>query len=66
MVQINPFTAAVGNVGALGSFTAALLSPAAIAENGARIRSLTRRTFSDNLFVVNQPNPVASYLGLKH
>lgn len=48
--------AAVSNVGALGSFAAALLAPEAIAEGVARIRSLTSRPFNVNLFVLEPPS----------
>ena len=49
--------AAVSNTDALGSFAAALLSPAAIIENVVRIRSLTSKPFNVNLFIVEQPAP---------
>jgi nitronate monooxygenase len=49
--------AAVSNAGALGSFGAATLSPAAIAENVARIRALTDKPFNVNLFVLETPRP---------
>lgn len=49
--------AAVSNAGALGSFGAATLPPAAIAENVARIRALTDKPFNVNLFVLETPRP---------
>lgn len=47
-------TAAVSNAGGLGSFAAALLSPTAIAENVRKIRSLTNKPFSVNLFILDE------------
>jgi nitronate monooxygenase len=49
--------AAVSNAGGLGSFPGSLLSPAAIAEQVARIRSLTDRPFLMNFFVQDTPAP---------
>ncbi|NMM37653.1 MAG: nitronate monooxygenase [Glaciimonas sp.] len=49
--------AAVSNAGALGSFAAATLSPAAIAESLQRVRALTGRPFNVNLFVLEEPHP---------
>lgn len=54
--------AAVSNAGALGSFAAALLPPAAIVEHVERIRSLTSRPFGVNLFVVEQPMPTPAQI----
>ncbi|MGV8897685.1 MAG: NAD(P)H-dependent flavin oxidoreductase [Burkholderiaceae bacterium] len=47
--------AAVSNAGALGSFAAATLSPAAIADGVQRVRALTDRPFNVNLFVLEEP-----------
>lgn len=47
--------AAVSNAGALGSFAAAILPPAAIAPAVAKIRALTDRPFNVNLFVLDAP-----------
>jgi nitronate monooxygenase len=47
--------AAVSNAGALGSFAAATLSPAAIAEGVQRVRALTSQPFNVNLFVLEEP-----------
>lgn len=49
--------AAVGNAGALGSFAAATLPPAAIREGVARVRELTERPFNVNLFILDDPAP---------
>lgn len=49
--------AAVSNAGALGSFAAATLSPAALREGVARVRQLTDRPFNVNLFVLDEPAP---------
>jgi nitronate monooxygenase len=49
--------AAVSNAGALGSFAAAILPPAAIVEGVARIRALTNKPFNVNLFVLETPRP---------
>ncbi len=49
--------AAVSNAGALGSFAAATLSPAAMREGVARVRQLTERPFNVNLFVLDEPAP---------
>lgn len=49
--------AAVSNTGALGSFAAATLSPAAMREGVARVRLLTDRPFNVNLFVLDEPAP---------
>ncbi|MFC5473910.1 NAD(P)H-dependent flavin oxidoreductase [Paraherbaspirillum soli] len=53
-------TVAVSNAGALGSYAAALLAPAAIIENVAKIRALTNRPFNVNLFVQEPPRPAAA------
>ncbi|MEO6352180.1 MAG: nitronate monooxygenase [Burkholderiaceae bacterium] len=47
--------AAVSNAGALGSFAAATLSPAALVEGVQRVRALTSLPFNVNLFVLEQP-----------
>lgn len=47
--------AAVSNAGALGSFAAATLSPAAMVEGVRRVRALTSQPFNVNLFVLEQP-----------
>ena len=49
--------AAVSNAGALGSFAAATLSPAAIIEGVQRVRGLTSQPFNVNLFILEQPDP---------
>lgn len=49
--------AAVSNAGALGSLAVSLVSPGTIAEQAARIRSLTERPFLLNLFVQQTPQP---------
>ncbi|MCM2320959.1 MAG: nitronate monooxygenase [Pseudomonas sp.] len=49
--------AAVCNAGALGSFAAATLSPAAMREGVARVRALTDRPFNVNLFILEDPDP---------
>ena len=49
--------AAVSNAGALGSFGAAMSTPAAIKESVARIRALTDKPFNVNLFVLGTPHP---------
>ncbi|SFP57450.1 nitronate monooxygenase [Geopseudomonas sagittaria] len=49
--------AAVCNAGALGSFAAATLSPAAMREGVARVRALTDRPFNVNLFILDDPDP---------
>ncbi len=49
--------AAVSNAGALGSFAAATLAPAAIREGVARVRQLTDRPFNVNLFILDEPAP---------
>jgi nitronate monooxygenase len=49
--------AAVSNAGALGSVACSLLAPATIAEQAARIRSLTGRPFLLNFFVQHPPRP---------
>ncbi|MNQ20965.1 nitronate monooxygenase [Pseudomonas linyingensis] len=49
--------AAVCNAGALGSFAAATLSPAAMREGVARVRALTDRPFNVNLFILENPDP---------
>lgn len=55
--------AAVSNAGALGSFAAATLAPAAIAAGVARIRALTGRPFCVNLFVLRPKAPDPAALG---
>ncbi|WP_025916696.1 nitronate monooxygenase family protein [Herminiimonas sp. CN] len=47
--------AAVSNAGALGSFAAATLSPAAMIEGVQKVRALTGRPFNVNLFVLAEP-----------
>src|SRR5512134_1408459 len=54
--------AAVSNAGALGSFGAAMSSPAAIKDAIARIRTLTDKPFNVNLFVLRTPNPAEAEL----
>jgi len=54
--------AAVSNAGALGSFGAAMSSPAAIKESIARIRALTDQPFNVNLFVLGTPHPAEAEL----
>lgn len=49
--------AAVSNAGGLGSLGAALLSPAALRDEVARIRTLTSEPFLINLFVLDTPSP---------
>jgi nitronate monooxygenase len=49
--------AAVANAGGLGSFAAALLSPAEIRTGVEQIRRLTDRPFNVNLFVLDPPTP---------
>lgn len=49
--------AAVCEAGALGSFAAATLSPAAMIEGVRRVRSLTNKPFNMNLFVLEEPTP---------
>lgn len=49
--------AAVSNAGALGALPCSLLSPAAIEEQVARIRTLTERPFLLNFFVQGKPAP---------
>lgn len=48
---------AVSEAGGLGMLAAALLSPAAIAQNAAAIRQRTARPFGINLFVLPSPFP---------
>ena len=50
-------TAAVSNAGGLGAFAAAVLSPAAIRAGIARVRQLTSKPFSVNLFILGSTNP---------
>ena len=50
-------TAAVSNAGGLGAFAAAVLSPEAIHAGIARVRQLTTKPFSVNLFILSRPNP---------
>jgi len=49
--------AAVCAAGGMGSFAAAASAPRAIADGVARIRALTDRPFSVNLFVLDTPKP---------
>ena len=49
--------AAVANAGGLGSFAAALLSPAEIKAGVEQIRRLTDQPFNVNLFVLDPPSP---------
>lgn len=49
--------AAACNAGALGSFAAATLSPAAMREGVAQVRALTDRPFNVNLFILDDPAP---------
>jgi nitronate monooxygenase len=49
--------AAVSQAGGLGAFAAAVLSPEAIHAGIARVRELTSKPFSVNLFVLERPNP---------
>ncbi|MBD8531796.1 MULTISPECIES: nitronate monooxygenase family protein [unclassified Massilia] len=49
--------AAVSNAGALGALPCSLLSPQAIAQQVAQIRSLTRSPFMLNFFVQGKPAP---------
>ena len=49
--------AAVSNAGGLGALPCSLLSPAAIEEQVARIRTLTSRPFMLNFFVQGKPVP---------
>lgn len=51
--------AAVSNAGALGSLACSLLSPQAIRDQTAQIRTLTDRPFCLNFFVQETPNPTA-------
>jgi nitronate monooxygenase len=51
--------AAVSEAGALGSLGSATSSPARIAEDIAAVRALTRRPFSVNLFVLDEPGSFA-------
>jgi nitronate monooxygenase len=53
---------AVSNAGGLGSFAAALLSPAAIIEAVKKIRSLTSQPFNVNLFILEPVQPSAAEL----
>ncbi|SFC05533.1 nitronate monooxygenase family protein [Collimonas sp. OK412] len=48
---------AVSNAGGLGSFAAALLSPAAIIEAVKKIRTLTQQPFNVNLFILEPVQP---------
>jgi nitronate monooxygenase len=52
--------AAVSNAGALGSFAAATLAPAAIREGVVRVRALTDRPFNVNLFILDEVAPSAA------
>jgi nitronate monooxygenase len=64
--------AAVSNAGGLGSLGAAYLTPAAIAAAVARIRELTDRPFTVNLFTVDSapldraPGPMLALLAAYH
>ena len=49
--------AAVSNAGALGSFGAAMSTPAAIRDAITRIHALTDKPFNVNLFVLENPHP---------
>lgn len=49
--------AAVSNAGGLGSLGAALLSPAVLRDEVAKIRTLTSEPFLVNLFVLETPSP---------
>ncbi len=49
--------AAVSNAGGLGSFAASLLSPSALRDDVATIRSLTDQPFLINLFIQETPTP---------
>jgi nitronate monooxygenase len=55
--------AAVSNAGALGALPCSLLSPAVIAEQVARIRTLTSRPFMLNFFVQGKPAPSEEEVG---
>lgn len=55
--------AAVANAGGLGSFAAALLSPAEITAAVEQIRRLTSKPFNVNLFVLDPPNPDPGEVG---
>jgi nitronate monooxygenase len=50
-------TAAVSNAGGLGAFAAAVLSPDAIHAGISRVRQLTAKPFSVNLFILEPANP---------
>jgi nitronate monooxygenase len=50
-------TAAVSNAGGLGAFAAANLSPDAIHSGISRVRQLTGKPFSVNLFVIGRTSP---------
>lgn len=52
--------AAVSNAGGLGSFAASLLSPSALRDDVATIRSLTDQPFLINLFIQETPTPSAA------
>jgi nitronate monooxygenase len=58
--------AAVCNAGALGSFAAGVVPPAAMVEGVRRIRALTERPFNVNLFVLDPPSPTAAELARAH
>lgn len=58
--------AAVSNAGGLGSFAAALLSPAAIIEGVEKIRALTSQPFSVNLFILETPKPDPAGIAQAH
>jgi nitronate monooxygenase len=49
--------AAVSHAGGLGAFAAAVLSPDAIHTGIARVRQLTDKPFSVNLFILGRPEP---------
>jgi nitronate monooxygenase len=56
--------AAVTNAGGLGSFAAALLSPAEIRSGVAKIRGLSAQPFNVNLFVLDSLSLDAGDVGL--
>ena len=56
--------AAVTNAGGLGSFAAALLSPAEIRSGFAKIRGLSAQPFNVNLFVLDSLSLDAGDVGL--
>jgi NAD(P)H-dependent flavin oxidoreductase YrpB (nitropropane dioxygenase family) len=56
--------AAVANAGGLGSFAAALLSPAEIRSGVEQIRGLSAQPFNVSLFVQDSPSPDAGEVAL--